>query len=338
MGVHQIEKTVNKLVTAGMSPDTPAAIIQRGTFMSQGVWTGALRSLPELVEKHAIKPPVVFVVGEVVDLRSEASWLDAKPLLGVRAMVTRAPDQATPLYQALRDLGAEVLPYPTIATVEHEDTEGWRQFTCIAASHRWLVFTSENGVRFFVKQFIERYGDIRRLAEYKIAAIGEGTSRALKEMMLKADFVPSEATVTQLGEEFLTETLLEDTAVVRIRGDLADPILEKRLAEFDVECVPLTTYKTIHPDWPTGMKEKLFEYPPDAAIFTSSSTVKGMYHNLSEEEIKQITKQCVIASIGPSTSKTINEHGMAVTIEAGIHTIDELIRLLIDHFTNKTRS
>lgn len=335
MGVREIGSNVEKLVSLGMAVDTPAAIIRRGTYPSQEVYTGTLSELPMLVEKHEIKPPVVFVIGQVVELRSSLNWLTDKPLLGIRVMVTRAPAQGYTLYRKLRDLGAEVLPYPTITTVENDDPEGWRQFSCISTGHRWLVFTSENGVRYFLRQYIERYGDIRKLADFQIAAIGEGTARALRDNMLRADFVPSEATVAQLGEEFLAEEHLHEAAVVRVRGDMSDSTIEERLKEHQVEFAPITVYRTIHPFWPEGMKEKLFENPPDAVIFTSGSTVMGLYQNLEKNEVGQLFDNCVVASIGPSTSKVIREHGIRVRLEAKVHTVDEVVRMLIEHYKNR---
>lgn len=338
MGVKEIVNTVPKLIESGMPGDTPAAAIQRGTYPSQKVVTGTLQELPQLIEAQNITPPVIFVIGDVVKLRPQVEWLKDKPLLGTRVLVTRAADQAQELYLTLRNLGAEVLPCPTIATIESEDSEGWRRYTCIAAAHRWLIFTSENGVRYFVKQFIARYGDIRALTEFKIAAIGEGTAKALRNNMLRADFMPSQATVSRLGEDFLNETQLHDAAVVRIRGDLSDSTLEDRLAEFGVDCVPITVYRTEHPTWPEGMKEKLFDYPPHAAIFTSGSTVEGLYINLSDNEVSQLLKECVIASIGPSTTQKVKEHGLTAAIEAKVHTVDQVVAELTDYFVKKKES
>jgi uroporphyrinogen III methyltransferase/synthase len=335
MGVKEIVNTVPKLMASGMPGTTPAAAIQRGTYPSQKVVTGTMEGLPQLIEANNIIPPVIFVIGDVVNLRPQVEWLKDKPLLGVRVMVTRAADQAQELYLKLRDLGAEVLPYPTITTTENEDSEGWRRYTCIAAAHRWLLFTSENGVRYFIKQYIERYGDIRSLSDFKIAAIGEGTAKALRNNMLRPDFVPSQATVSRLGEEFLNETQLHDAAVVRVRGDLSDNTLEDRLSEFGVDCVPITVYQTTHPIWPEGMKQKLFDYRPHAAIFTSGSTVDGLYTNLSDDEVAQLMKDCVIGSIGPATTQKLKERGLTVTIEAKVHTVDQVVAELMDYFMKK---
>jgi uroporphyrinogen III methyltransferase/synthase len=333
MGVKNIAANVGRLVEGGMPAETPAAIIRRGTFADQESWRGTLASLPQLVEKHQIKPPVVFVIGKVVELQSELEWFKKLPLLGKRIMVTRPAAQAKPLYRQLRDLGAEVLTYPTIKISELDDTKGWIGFSSIAAPYRWLVFTSANGVRFFVKQFVERYGDIRKLSEFKIAAIGSGSERALHEYNLRADFIPSEATVATLAAEFVSEQQLDNTAVVRVRGDLADNTFEAGMERMQVHCVPLTLYRTESIKWPPGMKEKLLENRPDAAIFTSSSTVAGLRHNLAKDEIEHLMKDCAIISIGPMTSDALRDAGLAVSAEAKVHTVPGLVEALLKHFT-----
>lgn len=332
MGVKNIAANVARLIEGGMAPDTAAAIVQRGTFASQKHWRGTLESLPKLVEQHDIRPPVLFVIGKVVELQSQLEWFRNLPLLGKRILVTRPATQGLSTYQALRELGAEVCAYPTIKISEQVDTQGWIGFASIAAAHRWLVFTSENGVRYFVKQFSERYGDLRKLHEFWIAAIGSGTERALREFHLRADFVPSQATVKTLTGEFVSEQQLHDTTVVRVRGDLADNTFESGMEKMQVHCVPLTTYRTEVTSWPPGMKEKLFEYPPDAIVFTSSSTIDGLLHNLSREEIEKLLAGCAIVSIGPVTSKKLEAANLPVTVEAETFTISGIIEKLTEYY------
>ena len=68
----------------------------------------------------------------------------------------------------------------------------------------WLVFTSANGVRFFVRRLEERGRDLRALGHLKLAAIGPTTAEALAGFHLRADLVPesyrSEALAEALGQ------------------------------------------------------------------------------------------------------------------------------------------
>ena len=130
-------------------------------------------------------PPAILVIGEVAKLGNQISWFNDKPLFGRRIMVTRPADQAQGMYDTLRDLGAEVLPFPTIATEAYHDSGTWEVFSghCRNSSSdtNWLIFTSENGVRYFMRRLADRGLDIRLLSNFKIAAIGFGTAKSLTD-------------------------------------------------------------------------------------------------------------------------------------------------------------
>lgn len=72
MGVEHLPEIVAQLVKQGRRTDTPAALIQEGTTQNQVVVTG---TLSDIVEKaQGIRPPAVFVVGEVVRLHEQINW------------------------------------------------------------------------------------------------------------------------------------------------------------------------------------------------------------------------------------------------------------------------
>jgi hypothetical protein len=64
---------------------------------------------------------------------------------------------------------------------------------------KWLIFTSENGLRYFMLQLGENGGDIRVLAQFKIAAIGYGTATAMAKTGLRPDFIPGNQTWALAG-------------------------------------------------------------------------------------------------------------------------------------------
>lgn len=325
MGVSELEAIVEKLIAAGMPPDTPSAIIERGTYPTQRTLTAPLSDLHEQAVQEGIRPPAVFVIGEAVSIRQSVEWIENRPLHGIRVMITRPADQARWVYRRLRELGAEVIPRPTIATERLEATEGWALLEEAGEEERWLVFTSENGVRYFLEQAGERLGDLRALARYRIAAVGAGTARALASFGLKADFLPEKATTRRLAEELVDACELSGTLVVRVRGNLGDDRVERILEDAGARVIALHVYLTFTATWPEDAKKKLFDRPPHFIVFTSSSTVKGLAEILSAEEMQKLTDPARIISIGPSTSDTIRSFGMEVEREARVHTIPAII-------------
>jgi uroporphyrinogen III methyltransferase/synthase len=332
MGVSEIANIVETLVGSGMSADTPAAAIERATLPSQRVFKARLSELPEVAVREKLRPPALVCIGEVVDLRAALDWFGGKPLFGLRVMVTRPADQARELYRRLRELGAEVLPYQTIATREFLDILAWRRCREISSPTKWLVFTSENGVRYFMKQFKGQMGDVRKLGGFSIAAVGSGTARALERFTLTADFIPTKATTADLARQMAAQVDLKDASVVRVQGNLSDDMVANALAGAGAEVIPLAVYNTYTPKWPEGFKERLLSDPPEVILFSSGSTVDGLRQHLTEIEVKQVAEKAVIVSIGPMTSKHVTASGVEVTIECADHSIGAMVEELLTYY------
>lgn len=77
MGVHNIETIARRLIDAGRSPSTPAAVIQRAYWDGEHVVVGTLATIAAAVRQKHVEPPATLVVGEVVRLRAKLQQLTA---------------------------------------------------------------------------------------------------------------------------------------------------------------------------------------------------------------------------------------------------------------------
>ena len=77
MGVHNIEAIASKLIAAGRSPNTPAAMIQMAYWDGERVVIGTLNNIADEVQRAGMEPPATLVVGEVVRLRERLQELMA---------------------------------------------------------------------------------------------------------------------------------------------------------------------------------------------------------------------------------------------------------------------
>jgi uroporphyrinogen III methyltransferase/synthase len=246
--------------------------------------------------------------------------------------VTQPGDQAETLYRDLRERGAEVLAYPTISTTEDFRADEWNALREIATDERWLVFTSENGVRYFLRRWRTEIGDLRGLSAYRIAAVGAKTVHALHARGIVPDFVPTMPTRSALVEEMAGNPRISDAVVVRVRGNLGDDYVESSITQqTGAKVFPLRVYHTIFAQWPAEVKEELSLYPPDVIVFTSGSAVDGFAANLEDEELKRLTEEATVVSIGPSTSKSIRSHGMTVGLESRRRTTRSIVDELLAH-------
>jgi uroporphyrin-III C-methyltransferase len=76
MGMSRLCEITRELIDAGRPPETPAAVVRWGTYEGQQTVTGTLRTIKDEVERAALRPPAVIVVGEVVSLRSRLNWFE----------------------------------------------------------------------------------------------------------------------------------------------------------------------------------------------------------------------------------------------------------------------
>jgi siroheme synthase len=66
MGVGTAEAIAGKLVEAGLSAATPAAVIENGTREGQRTVTGRLGDLGAMIRDNAVRSPALLVIGAVV--------------------------------------------------------------------------------------------------------------------------------------------------------------------------------------------------------------------------------------------------------------------------------
>ena len=72
MGWRHLPEIVQQLIAHGRPSDTPVAVIHWGTTAKQVVVQGTLATIDD--DAKALRPPVVIVVGPVVDLRQQLDW------------------------------------------------------------------------------------------------------------------------------------------------------------------------------------------------------------------------------------------------------------------------
>ena len=74
MGLEGLPEICRQLQRHGRRPDTPAALIERGTLAGQRVLTGTLKTLPDVVAAAVPRAPTLIIVGDVVRLHGDLAW------------------------------------------------------------------------------------------------------------------------------------------------------------------------------------------------------------------------------------------------------------------------
>lgn len=295
---------------------TPAIAVRHPGRPDQQTLAGTVATLPALMRQHHFEPATI-IAGEGVRRRDKLNWFERLPLFGQRIVVTRARGQAETLAAKLRALGAGVIELPTIEIRPAPDYGPLDRAIANLASYDWLIFTSVNGVRFFLDRLDRSAVDLRALRAC-ICAIGPATRAALEALHLKPDL---------MGKEYVAEGLLAAFAAHDLAGkrvllpraavarDLVPVELTKRGAQVDVVEAYRTCAPRILPPKPK----------PGWITFTSSSTVRNFVIAVGGSWLEGVR----VASIGPVTTATARELGVTVAVQASTFTIDGLVDAIV---------
>ena len=329
MGISSLPDIADSLISAGMDPQMPAAVLSRGTTAGQKRVAAPLRELPEAVCKIRIKTPAVIVVGQVCRFSKDFAWYEDLPLAGCRILLTRPKELIKKTAAMFRDQGAEVLEMPSISIEPVRDQRKLSMALEKINSYDWIVFTSVNGVRIFFEEMKHQKKDIRSLGSCRIASIGAGTKNALEERGLFCDLVP----------EHYDGVSLAGTLADRLTG--TEHILIPRAASGNQEMIRILhkkpgiqtddigIYDTQYENWQlVPVKEMIESGEIDWTVFTSASTVRGFAAAVADTCIKGMKAAC----IGEQTARAAEEVGMKVYI-AEQASAESLVRLVSEHQT-----
>ena len=331
MGWASLEKILKTLQQEGLSATTPAALVQWGTWTKQRTVTGNIENILEKGQEAGLTPPVITVIGEVVNLREELAWFDKRTLFGKRVLVTRSRSQASRLCTLLEQAGANPVELPTIEIGPLEDFSELDATLKNLTDYQWVMFASANAVESVFERLELQGKDARALAGMTVGAIGPATAQALSRRGITADFVPnrpvSEAVLKELsGRDW------QDVSVLLPAADIGRDELEKGLTEMGAKVNRLAAYRNVPVEGVSGLAKKAFLDGVDVVTFTSSSTVRNLVEMLDGD--RAALEASFIACIGPVTSATARELGLRVDLEATKHTVEGLVDALISHFAS----
>ena len=126
-----------------------------------------------------------------------------------------------------KPLGAEVLLAPTVQILPVADPGPLDDAIGRLAEFDWLVFTSGNGVRFFLERLLSQGADLRAFGHLKLAAIGTATAQALARYHLRADLVPDSYRSEALAEALSTRAA--GRRILLARADRGRALLREEL-------------------------------------------------------------------------------------------------------------
>lgn len=315
MGLHKINHIVTSLIKAGKPGGTPAAVISRGTTPFQKTVQTGLADLPESVQQAGLVAPSLIVIGECVSLREQIAWFEQKPLFGLRIGITRSIEQSeTEMNLALKS-GAQPILLPTIKIGPPIDWKPVDEAISRLEEYQWLVFTSANGVQYFLNRLWELGFDARKLSHLKIATIGPSTAETLGEYHLRTDLIPAQFRAENLAEAL--KPLVSQKKILWAGANRGREVLQQELADVSATVDKIVVYENHDVTaWDSESINLLESGEVDWIGLSSPSIARNFSHLLTDKARKQVGKAIKLASISPVTTQAAQEVGLKIDAEA----------------------
>jgi uroporphyrinogen III methyltransferase/synthase len=323
MGVTTAPVWVKALMDQGKPPETPVAVVRNCSLPQQEVFHTTLSNLPERLAKKNIRPPAIIVVGEVARPQVRFDWFTARGLSGRRVLVTRPVGQAASLVEQLDLLGAEVFSQPTIEILPPADWKAVDTTIGQIDQFDWLVFSSANGVRFFLDRLPHLGRDLRSLGGVRLATMGPATTHTLAQYHLHTDCQPTEYRAEALAELLAAEA--DNQRFLLLRANRGREVLAETLQDAGgrVEQVAVYQSQDVQQADPE-ITRALAAGQIDWVTVTSSAIARSLIGLFGEQ-----LRQSKLAAISPLTADVLTTAGYPPHVVATEYTDEGLVEAIV---------
>jgi uroporphyrinogen III methyltransferase/synthase len=193
----------------------------------------------------------------------------------------------------------------------------------------WLVFSSANGVEYFLGRTLATGRDLRALGAIRIAAIGPATAEALRAFHLNADLTPDEFRAEALAEALIDWARSRAVAprVLLIRASRGREVLAETLSGSGCAVEQVVAYRSVDIEAPDPEIASLIKQGQIDWITVTSSAIARSLVRLFGDDLHRAK----LASISPITSATLRELGHEAAAEAREYTMEGIVIAIQNH-------
>src|SRR5882724_3144179 len=228
--------------------------------------------------------------------------------------------------KSLKKSGILFLSYPSITTSNNASEKMIEKYFTDKTDYDWLIFTSANGVRFFMDALQKADYEKKDLQKIAIAAVGPQTAKEVEKYNLDVSFIPSKFTTADLAKELPNIT---GKKLLLPRSNIASTALQKQLLARGATVTNIPIYKTEYASSDlTNFLSLIHNKQILCITFTSPSTVKGFIKNITDSKSQEKIFSVPVVSIGPVTTKALQKVGFKKIYTAEVHTIKGMLAKL----------
>ena len=339
-GTHQLPQLLENLISNGWPANAQAAIIYDGTLPSQETMTGTMQELLVQMREHSRRrQPAILVAGRVAGLREHLRWYDSRLLFGKRVLVTRPREQAAELVDRLTALGAESIEAPMIRMAPPDDPDPLLRAAASPEDFDWIIFTSANAVEAFMTALLDGERDIRALKGPRLCTSGTATADKLATYGIKVDLIPREFRADAVVPSLLALGPMAGVRVLLPRADIGREVIGEQLRDAGAVVTEVIAYRTILEDaqreGDPDIYRMLLDGRIDVSTFTSPSAIRNFAKIHGADQVADLLKNTVVATIGPVTADAARQLGIPVTIQPRTYTIPALVDAIAAYYAPK---
>ncbi|YCI75809.1 uroporphyrinogen-III C-methyltransferase [Bacillus sp. R1-10] len=309
MGVANLPSIRKNLINHGKPGNTPALVIQWGTYGRQESVEGTLDDIVERVSGRSLGNPAITLVGDIISLRGKLQWFERKPLYGQRFLVARTGTAKSALAEALYELGGEVIEFPkwNAAKVKIEESQ-----LLAFLSYDRILFTSPESVHGFLDSLTEQDIDFRRISS-KLYVLSRKSKKALQQRGLTAELksgMPEAGTLLVVGDR---------------NRDLRDP------AHGDGDYIQ-SIAKFVDERFLEIFPRMLDGKAVGTVLFSNRHSVDMLmqYGNKANVDVEALLKQASIGVIGESTGNRLQDYGFTSDMMPKEPSVEQLVDLILN--------
>lgn len=259
------------------------------------------------------------------------------PLSNKTIVITRSAEQSETSINIFKDLGADVIQFPTIKITALESFDLFDNAIKNFDDFDYIIFTSANAVQ----KFLERINELKISLNYnnvKVIVTGSKTAEVCKKENIQVDFIPAkysaEGIIESIKEEIKNKKVFIPCSAIARKG------LSEGLKSAGAVVTNVPVYDVGIPE-EVEIKEHVDELNksnPDVFIFTSPSTFKNFLTIMKIENPKNYFKDFTVATIGTTTEAEIKNYDIKADIVPKVFTMETLAEEIISYFekTNLT--
>jgi len=201
----------------------------------------------------------------------------SQPLAGMGVLVTRPAHQASHFINLLQQSGARTYALPTIEIQALTISDELKQHLLQSSRYQIVIFISANAVQWGIPH-------LKKCAVQQIAAIGEGSARALGAQGWHVDLVADSGFTSEdlLDLPALQASALAGKHILIVRGkggrEFLGEILQSRGAVVEYAEV----YRRCQPQVDTQWLAPLWQQHIHLVCVTSNETLENLYHMLKQ--------------------------------------------------------